>query len=135
MTDHYEFVTGGADGRPVAMHDLIHLYADQRSEEHPQADGPDQARDRRAAHYLDITGAALRPRATARKGQGSSQEDGQHQERCQIVAPLSTMTGPPTRASRSLAPVPAGTRKGAACHGRERTVRKGPSSAAGCPWR
>jgi hypothetical protein len=48
-----------ADGRPVAMHDLVHLYADQLSEEHPQADRPEQARDRRAAHHLDITGAAM----------------------------------------------------------------------------
>jgi hypothetical protein len=39
------------------------------------------------------------------------------------------------RASRSLAPVPAGTQKGVARHGRERTVPKGPSSAAGCPGR
>jgi hypothetical protein len=31
--------------------------------------------------------------------------------------------------------VPAGTQKGAACHGRERTVRQGSSSAAGCPGR
>ena len=30
------------------MHDLARLYADQLSEEHPQADGPEQARDRRS---------------------------------------------------------------------------------------
>ena len=45
-----------ADGRPVAMYDLVHLYAGQLSEEHPQADGPEQARDRRAARYLDMMG-------------------------------------------------------------------------------
>lgn len=33
-----------ADGRPVGMHDLARLYADQLSEEHPQADGPEQWR-------------------------------------------------------------------------------------------
>jgi len=38
------------------MYDLVHLYADQLSEEHPQADGPEQARDRRVAHHLDMTG-------------------------------------------------------------------------------
>jgi hypothetical protein len=42
---------------------------------------------------------------------------------------------PAVRASRSLASVPAGTRKGVTHHGRERTVRQGPSSAAGCPGR
>jgi hypothetical protein len=46
-----------ADGRPVAMDDLVRLYADQLSEEHPQADGPEQARDRRAAHCLNIRAA------------------------------------------------------------------------------
>jgi hypothetical protein len=76
-----------------------------------------------------------RPRATARKAPGSYQEAGQHQERCQTVAPISNDDRPAVRASRSLAPVPAGTRKGAARHDRERTVRQGPSSAAGCPGR
>ena len=42
---------------------------------------------------------------------------------------------PAVRASRSLASVPAGTREGVTHHGRERTVRAGPSSAAGCPGR
>ena len=77
----------------------------------------------------------LRPWATARKGQGSYPEGGQYQERCQIVAPISNDDRPAVRASRSLAPVPAGTRKGVTHHGRERTVRQGPSSAAGCPGR
>ena len=39
------------------------------------------------------------------------------------------------RHRRSLASVPVGTRKGVTHHGRERTVREGPSSAAGCPGR
>jgi hypothetical protein len=42
---------------------------------------------------------------------------------------------PAVRASGDLASVPAGARKGAARHGRKRTVRQGPSSAAGCPGR
>jgi putative transposase len=42
---------------------------------------------------------------------------------------------PAVRASRSPASVLAGTRKGVTHHGRERTVRQGPSSAAGCPGR
>ncbi len=39
------------------------------------------------------------------------------------------------RVSGSLASVPAGTGKGVTRHGRERTVREGPSGAAGCPGR
>jgi hypothetical protein len=53
-----------AGGRPVTMHDLVHLYADQLPAEHPQADGPEPARDRRSplpGHdgYRDMTGAAM----------------------------------------------------------------------------
>src|SRR5712675_399181 len=51
----------------------------------------------------------LRPQATARKGQGSYQEVGQPQERCQIVAPISTMIGPPSApavASHRCRPAP-----------------------------
>jgi hypothetical protein len=76
-----------------------------------------------------------RPSATARKGQGSYQEVGQHQERYQIVAPISTMTGPPSApaaASHRCRPAPG---KEVTHYGRERTVRQGPSSAAGCPGR
>lgn len=46
-----------------------------------------------AGHGVDAKGAS---RQTARKGQGSYQEVGQHQERCQIVASISTMIGPPS---------------------------------------
>ena len=62
-----------ADGRPVRMHDLAHLYADQLSKEHPQADGPEQARDRRAAHCLDITGATMLRMNPSEHGGGSPQ--------------------------------------------------------------
>ena len=55
------------------MHDLARLYADHLSEEHPQADGPEQARDRRAAHCLDITGAAMLRVNPSDHGGGSPQ--------------------------------------------------------------
>ncbi len=40
------------------MHDLVRLYAQRLSEEHTEADGREQARDRLIGHYLHMGGAA-----------------------------------------------------------------------------
>ena len=40
------------------MHDLLRLYAQRLSEEHADADGREQARDRLLGYYLDMAGAA-----------------------------------------------------------------------------
>ena len=40
------------------MHDLVRLYAQRLSEEHAEADGREQARDRLIGHYLHMGGAA-----------------------------------------------------------------------------
>ena len=47
----------GAAGR-WRMHDLLRLYAQRLSEEHADADGREQARDRLLGYYLDMAGAA-----------------------------------------------------------------------------
>jgi tetratricopeptide (TPR) repeat protein len=40
------------------MHDLVHLYAQQLSDKHADADGREQARDRLLDYYLKVAGAA-----------------------------------------------------------------------------
>ena len=40
------------------MHDLLRLYAQRLSDEHAEADGREQARDRLLGYYLDMADAA-----------------------------------------------------------------------------
>jgi hypothetical protein len=53
----YKIVAHPAAGR-WRMHDLLRLYAQRLSEEHADADGREQARDRLLGWYLDRAGAA-----------------------------------------------------------------------------
>ena len=54
---HLAEAAPGAGGR-WRMHDLLRLYAQRLSDEHADADGREQARDRLLAYYLDMAGAA-----------------------------------------------------------------------------
>ena len=54
---HLAEAAAGAGGR-WRMHDLLHLYAQRLSEEHADADGREQARDRLLAWHLRMTDAA-----------------------------------------------------------------------------
>ena len=50
--------TSHGNYRRWQIHDLLRLYAGELPEEHAQADGREQARDRLLGHYLDMTAAA-----------------------------------------------------------------------------
>jgi DDE superfamily endonuclease len=76
--------------------------------------------------------ADQRSRSMIRSARTPPQEDGQHQERCSIVASILTMISSPSAPAVASHRCRPAHRKGAARHGRERTVRKGPSNAAGC---
>jgi tetratricopeptide (TPR) repeat protein len=54
---HLAEAAPGAGGR-WRMHDLLRLYAQQLSDEHADADGREQARDRLLGYYLNMTDAA-----------------------------------------------------------------------------
>ncbi len=54
---HLAEAAPGAGGR-WRMHDLLRLYAARLSQEHADADGREQARDRLLGYYLDMAGAA-----------------------------------------------------------------------------